>query len=673
MSVRTVGSGQTYSTIQAALDNLYTTIGSVGFTETHTIQVYDGTYTETATPNTGLNPTSAFRLVFEAASGNTPIVDGQSTRANGFYIDAIDYVTVNGFIFRNHTSAGCRFHTNCTYAIVINNTSYSNAFGLYVRTGSHYSSIYNNICYSNSNTGILVQGATNCNVYDNTCYSNSNGIYIYLGSTYNMVYRNRIYSNLNSGIYVYNGSHYATVYNNFSLLNVLSGIKFALSTNGNAYNNTCYNNTEACIRFENAATTMTCKNNIMFGMTDYCLYVSDDSQTGFVSDYNDLYPTGTANAGYWGSSKATLALWKTASSQDANSISANPLYQNATGVTATNYKLFKESPCINAGVDLSAVFTTDYFGTTRPQKITFDIGFFEFPVTNAKPLKQEDGVFKEMGSFDNAVINSLTLSGLSVAGLLHNSITGVVTSSLLATADVIAKNITYPCIQDITAASRVLGRITAGAGVIEELTAANLKTICGYYTSGDSPSFASITGTGLTVNGATVLNEAGADVDTRIEGDTDANLLFADASADCIGIGTNAPSTKLWIKSDDAETSFGSTWAQIALTLMNENATNNNYCFLHFRTKDSDSTAVGAGWVGVHITDHTAESVDSDLVFYNQQAGSATLKMTITNDGYILPKTGYKSADGSVGASGSFTTADSKTVTVKNGLITAIV
>src|SRR3989339_662026 len=99
MSVRTVGSGQTYSTIQAALDNLYTTVGSVGFTETHTIQVYDGTYTETATPNTGLNPTSAFRLVFEAASGNTPIVDGQSTRANGFYIDAIDYVTVNGFIF----------------------------------------------------------------------------------------------------------------------------------------------------------------------------------------------------------------------------------------------------------------------------------------------------------------------------------------------------------------------------------------------------------------------------------------------------------------------------------------------------------------------------------------------------------------------------------------------
>lgn len=56
------------------------------------------------------------------------------------------------------------------------------------------------------------------------------------------------------------------------------------------------------------------------------------------------------------------------------------------------------------------------------------------------------------------------------------------------------------------------------------------------------------------------------------------------------------------------------------------------------------------------------------------------------NDGYMdygatiehrfnapIKATGYKSSDGSVGATGSFTTADSKTVTVKNGLITSIV
>jgi len=41
--------------------------------------------------------------------------------------------------------------------------------------------------------------------------------------------------------------------------------------------------------------------------------------------------------------------------------------------------------------------------------------------------------------------------------------------------------------------------------------------------------------------GGAVFNEQGNDADFRIEGDTNVNLLFLDASADKIGIGTNAP------------------------------------------------------------------------------------------------------------------------------------
>ena len=39
------------------------------------------------------------------------------------------------------------------------------------------------------------------------------------------------------------------------------------------------------------------------------------------------------------------------------------------------------------------------------------------------------------------------------------------------------------------------------------------------------------------------VNEDGADVDFRVEGDTEANLLFVDASTDRIGIGTSSPSS----------------------------------------------------------------------------------------------------------------------------------
>jgi hypothetical protein len=45
--------------------------------------------------------------------------------------------------------------------------------------------------------------------------------------------------------------------------------------------------------------------------------------------------------------------------------------------------------------------------------------------------------------------------------------------------------------------------------------------------------------------GHAVFNEDGVDADFRVEGDTDANLIFADASTDRVGIGTNAPGVKL--------------------------------------------------------------------------------------------------------------------------------
>ena len=54
-----------------------------------------------------------------------------------------------------------------------------------------------------------------------------------------------------------------------------------------------------------------------------------------------------------------------------------------------------------------------------------------------------------------------------------------------------------------------------------------------------------VSATTLNTSGAVVFNDAGADVDFRVEGDTEANLLFVDASTDRVGIGTSSPSQKL--------------------------------------------------------------------------------------------------------------------------------
>lgn len=54
----------------------------------------------------------------------------------------------------------------------------------------------------------------------------------------------------------------------------------------------------------------------------------------------------------------------------------------------------------------------------------------------------------------------------------------------------------------------------------------------------------------ITLTRGTVINEDGADSDTRIESDNNANMVFVDASADAVGIGTNAPTEALDVNSD---------------------------------------------------------------------------------------------------------------------------
>ena len=52
------------------------------------------------------------------------------------------------------------------------------------------------------------------------------------------------------------------------------------------------------------------------------------------------------------------------------------------------------------------------------------------------------------------------------------------------------------------------------------------------------------------LQGAVRINQALANVDTHISGTTDNDLLFVDASADSVGIGTNTPSVKLHVQGD---------------------------------------------------------------------------------------------------------------------------
>ena len=105
----------------------------------------------------------------------------------------------------------------------------------------------------------------------------------------------------------------------------------------------------------------------------YCLYFNTIT-SDIVSNYNDLYLNPVApNAftGFFTSARATLADWRTASSQDANSVANNPIFVNPA-----NGNLKPTNAAIdNLGTPVGIL--TDILGLPR-STTTPDLGAYEF-------------------------------------------------------------------------------------------------------------------------------------------------------------------------------------------------------------------------------------------------------------------------------------------------------
>jgi hypothetical protein len=120
------------------------------------------------------------------------------------------------------------------------------------------------------------------------------------------------------------------------------------------------------------------------------------------------------------------------------------------------------------------------------------------------------------------------------------TVSGAVNATTVDTTNIEVTNIKA---KDGTAAGSIAdstGVVTLASSVLTT-TDINGGTIDGTAIGGASAAAGAFTT--LNTSGAVVFNDAGADVDFRVEGDTDANLLFVDAGNDRIGVGTDTPQT----------------------------------------------------------------------------------------------------------------------------------
>ena len=283
---------------------------------------------------------------------------------------------------------GIYFHTSDVDSGEIDNCiiSYCLAIsgkGICGSSGADGVHIHNCVVHHTDGSGMkLYEGSDNWIFENNEVYNCGNGtgesagINLRAGShanqpSNNIIRYNKIHDNVWAGICLFyadsNQVYYNILYgNNTNSDTDMGQLNIKDADNNEIYNNTIYNGGTYGIRLEgsgaNDCSSNLIKNNISQGNTSQDLYVLG-THTGLVLDYNCYYRT-SGNIIYYDDTNytvATFSTYQTAKSQDANSITQDPLFINPT---QGNFHLHPNSPCIDAGADVG--LTEDYDGNPVP-------------------------------------------------------------------------------------------------------------------------------------------------------------------------------------------------------------------------------------------------------------------------------------------------------------------
>jgi hypothetical protein len=292
----------------------------------------------------------------------------------------------------------------------------TSAYGIYVSTGS---------------VGVLIEKNRINNMFGgipsstNACYgigiatdgTITNPTRVENNAIYNLGGNGTLYGLYNSG-----GDYMKAYHNTISLDNVAA-------TAGTTYGFYQVTNVPG-IEFKNNIVNITRGGSGV----KYCIYKST-AATPIVSNNNVLYVNslggGAQNIGYQTSAQATLLDWQTASSQDASSLSVDPLF---TDPTTGNY-LFTESSIDDKGAAVGVL--TDILDSSR-SVTTPDPGAWEVPPVmgiDIKPDELVSPIVNAQGCYNTETLTvKVTNNGTQDINFTTNQLTVTVNVTGAATA-----------------------------------------------------------------------------------------------------------------------------------------------------------------------------------------------------------------------------------------------
>lgn len=433
--------------------------------------------------------TAAAPIVFRAMAGETAIVDGSNLAAGTSILGLNDsaFVEVSGFEVRNTHIGITVWHSN-NVRVLNNHVHHTVRNGIYVGgdvlgANSDITVSGNNVHdtvlenqYHTMTTGgwagaVVVSRTERATITGNRIYNNDGEGLISVRSNNAVIRNNEISDNFSAYVYLDN-ARFATIDRNliYSTGNTRyfrdgrpgSGIGIANETTSvmnlssdNVITNNVVIGTRWGFYYGNYETGGGLKNtkvlnNTFYGTTDEIIRVEDDAHANSVVANNIFFQTGSVAPRYAGTNGVSYNnnLWYGSTAGVAAGVAdviGNPLFANAGGRTAADYRLTALSPAIGKGATRAEV-ASDHFGTTRT--VAMDIGAHEqssgaadavAPSTPSN-LRATGGDATSVTLAWDAAADNVGVSGYSI---VRNGVTVTTINALTWTDRSVTSNTTY--------------------------------------------------------------------------------------------------------------------------------------------------------------------------------------------------------------------------------------